>query len=113
MDKDRDMQILDANMGANTWVNKKPVVKTKAVPIKKTAATNPRGANGNQRKSFDRVDNEGNIIIAPQDRANNPKRLPNTARHAKPGEPVYGEYPATPTGPANGGKHGKSWNGKD
>ena len=30
----------------------------------------------NQRKSFDRADNEGNIIKAPQDRANNPDRKP-------------------------------------
>jgi hypothetical protein len=87
--------------------------KAKAVPVKKIAATNPRGADRNQRKSFDRVDNEGYIIKAPQDRANSPKRRSTTARHAKPGEPVYGDYPATPTGPAIGGKHGKPWNGRD
>jgi hypothetical protein len=50
---------------------------------------------------------------APQDRGSDSARRPNMARHAKTGNPVYGEYPATPTGPAMGGKHGKSWNGKD
>lgn len=28
-------------------------------------------------------------------------------------KPVEGKYPNTPEGPAMGGKHGKSWNGKD
>lgn len=28
-------------------------------------------------------------------------------------KPVEGKYPNTPEGPANGGKYGKSWNGRD
>ena len=68
-----------------------PKAKPKAVPVKKTAVKRAE---------------------APRDRGSDSARRPNTARHAKPGEPVYGDYPATPTGPAMGGKHGKSWDGK-
>lgn len=118
--------------------------KPKAVPVKKIAATgprdatgtatNPRGANGNQRKSFDRADNEGNIIKAPQDRSANParksgyrdelsayagknssdSRATRAARHAKPGGIVHGDYPNTSdAAKSSSGKHGKPWNGRD
>lgn len=47
----------------------------------------------------------------PPDRGPDPARRP--ARHAKRDGTLYGDYHNTPTGPANGGKHGKSWNGRD
>jgi len=55
--------------------------------------------------------NEHAASHTPPDRGSDPARRP--PRHKKPGGVMHGEYPETPTGPALGGKHGKSWNGRD
>jgi hypothetical protein len=100
-----------------------PEPKAKAVPVKKTAvkrAESPRdrGSDSARRPA-------GAYAQARTRQAENDYRFSNGegsepetanasefARHAKDKKPVEGKYKRTPEGPANGGKHGKSWDGK-
>lgn len=89
-----------------------PEPKAKAVPVKKKAVTmadvpRDRGSDPARKLGYRNELDYYAGKIGPD------TRTTRAARHAKPGGIVHGDYPATPTGPANGGKHGKPWNGRD
>lgn len=97
--------------------------KSKAVPVKKTAV---KRTDSPRDRGSDSARRPGAYEQARAQQSENDYRFSNGegseprtakasmyARHAKRGSTVYGDYQATPEGPANGGKHGKSWNGKD
>ncbi len=109
--------------------------KAKAVPVKKTAVKRtdaPRdrgsdparrpGAYEQARKSDKGSENWQHQELMGESGLAGPYDASSYAKHSRKEsnnknsptlKPKEGKYKKTPEGPANGGKHGKSWNGKD